>query len=238
MNLAQGFKEPIVYYQQGKDSKQIKPPAKRSTTSVTPSDCLPAFGEEGELLRFGKPTTGSELCTAVEMMYSLETILEVTGDMQWADYLSAWHTTPCPAVTDDYSARQYYQQTNRSPSPASGGSSPPRTTTPTCFFGELTGYPCCTSIFTKGWPKFVRTCGTRLPTTDSPPALRPLASNGTSGRRNRGEPEREETAYPFEGDSTLPCFVYGQESEKGLLPSTCAYRAGASNRWSSSTANR
>ncbi len=40
-----------------------------------------------ELLRFGNPVQGSELCTAVEMMYSLESILQVTGDVQWADHL-------------------------------------------------------------------------------------------------------------------------------------------------------
>ena len=114
VNLAQGFKEPIVYYQQGKDSKQIQA-TRQAVNDIRHTIGLPTglWGGD-ELLRFGKPTTGSELCTAVEMMYSLETILEVTGDMQWADYLErvAYNALPTQ-VTDDYSARQYYQQTNQ-----------------------------------------------------------------------------------------------------------------------------
>lgn len=219
VNLAQGFKEPIVYYQQGKDSKQIQA-TRQAVNDIRHTIGLPTglWGGD-ELLRFGKPTTGSELCTAVEMMYSLETILEVTGDMQWADYLErvAYNALPTQ-VTDDYSARQYYQQTNQIAVTREWREfSTPHDDTD-LLFGELTGYPCCTSNLHQGWPKFVQNLWyatadqrTRLP------ALRPLASNGTSGRRNRGEPERG-NGLSFRGDSTLPCFVYGQESEKGLLP--------------------
>jgi hypothetical protein len=32
-----------------------------------------------ELLHTGNPTQGSELCTAVEMMFSLEKMIEITG---------------------------------------------------------------------------------------------------------------------------------------------------------------
>lgn len=47
-------------------------------------------------------------------MFSLEEMLEITGDVQWADYLErvAYNALPTQ-VTDDYSARQYYQQTNQ-----------------------------------------------------------------------------------------------------------------------------
>ena len=61
-----------------------------------------------ELLRFGNPTQGSELCTAVEMMFSLEKMLEITGDVQWADHLEkvAYNVLPTQ-IKDDFSARQY-----------------------------------------------------------------------------------------------------------------------------------
>jgi len=67
-----------------------------------------------ELLRFAHPNYGSELCTAVEMMFSLEKILEITGDVQWADHLErvAYNALPTQ-ITDDFSARQYYQQVNQ-----------------------------------------------------------------------------------------------------------------------------
>lgn len=219
VNLAQGFKEPIVYYQQGKDSKQIQA-TRQAVNDIRHTIGLPTglWGGD-ELLRFGKPTTGSELCTAVEMMYSLETILEVTGDMQWADYLErvAYNALPTQ-VTDDYSARQYYQQINQIAVTREwrGVLHPARRHRPAFRRADrlsllhVQSSPRLAQIRSE---PLVRDCRqrTRLP------ALRPLASNGTSGRRNRGESERG-NGLSFRGDSTLPCFVYGQESEKGLLP--------------------
>ncbi len=40
-----------------------------------------------ERLHGNDPTQGSELCTAIEMMFSFESILPVTGDIYYADYL-------------------------------------------------------------------------------------------------------------------------------------------------------
>ena len=87
VNLGQGFKEPVVYYQQNKDPKQIEA-VESAVHQIHNTIGLPTglWGGD-ELLRFGRPTAGSELCTAVEMMYSLEEILEITGEVQWADYL-------------------------------------------------------------------------------------------------------------------------------------------------------
>ena len=67
-----------------------------------------------EKLRFGDPTLGSELCTAVEMMFSLEQILQITGGREWGDYLErvAYNALPTQ-TTDAQDARQYYQQVNQ-----------------------------------------------------------------------------------------------------------------------------
>ena len=110
-----------------------------------------------ELLRFGNPTQGSELCTAVEMMFSLEKMLEITGDVQWADHLEkvAYNVLPTQ-IKDDFSARQYYQQVNQIAITCEGRNfvSPHEDTD--IVFGELSGYPCCTSNLHQGWPKFTR----------------------------------------------------------------------------------
>jgi hypothetical protein len=110
-----------------------------------------------ELLRFGNPIQGSELCTAVEMMYSLEAILEITGDVQWADHLEriAYNALPTQ-ITDDFSARQYYQQINQVQitREARMFSTPHEETD--ILHGELSGYPCCTSNLHQGWPKLTQ----------------------------------------------------------------------------------
>ena len=48
------------------------------------------------------------------MMYSLEEMAEITGDVQFADHLErvAFNALPTQA-TDAYDARQYYQQVNQ-----------------------------------------------------------------------------------------------------------------------------
>lgn len=199
VNLAQGFKEPIVYYQQNKDPKQIQA-TKKAVRDIHNTIGLPTglWGGD-ELLRFGKPTAGSELCTAVEMMYSLEEMLEITGDIQWADYLERVTYNALPTqVTDDYSGRQYYQQTNQVAVTRDWREfSTPHEDTD-ILFGELTGYPCCTSNLHQGWPKFVQNLW--YATADNGIAALVYAPSQVSAKVANGITVniKEETDYPFE----------------------------------------
>ena len=199
VNLAQGFKEPIVYYQQNKSHTQ-EDAVKKAVKDIRRTIGLPTglWGGD-ELLRFGEPTTGSELCTAVEMMYSLEEMLEITGDLQWADHLEriAYNALPTQ-VTDDYSARQYYQQTNQVAITREWR----EFTTPhedtDILFGELTGYPCCTSNLHQGWPKFVQNLW--YATADNGLAALVFAPSSVEAKVADGLTVRiqEETNYPFD----------------------------------------
>ena len=152
-----------------------------------------------ELLRFGAPTTGSELCTAVEMMYSLEEMLEITGDVQWADYLErvAYNALPTQ-ITDDYSARQYYQQTNQVAVTREWREfSTPHDDTDV-LFGTLTGYACCTSNLHQGWPKFIQNLW--YATADNGIAALVYAPSSVRANVAGGLPVEitEETGYPFD----------------------------------------
>ena len=158
VNLAQGYKEPIVYYQQSKDVRQLQ--AMKNGGEVIRKYIGLATGlwAGDELLNYGNPNRGSELCTAVEMMYSLETMMRITGDTQWADYLErvAYNALPTQA-TDDFSARQYYQQANQIACTRNSHRtfSTPHTDVDVVY-GLLTGYPCCTCNMHQGWPKFTQ----------------------------------------------------------------------------------
>ncbi len=158
VNLGQGFKEPVIYYQQSKDIKQIDA-VKNAASVIRKTIGIPTGLWAGdELLNFGDPTRGSELCTAVEMMLSLEEMLKVTGDLQWADYLERVAYNALPTQADDnYTSRQYYQQTNQiecSRVSQRNFSTPHRDTDQ--VFGILNGYPCCTTNMHQGWPKFTQ----------------------------------------------------------------------------------
>jgi len=157
VNLAQGFKTPVIEYQANGDKDYVE-------ACATGYDDLMKFlgwpnGMYGadELLHSANPTQGSEFCSAVELMFSLEKMIEITGRTDWADWLEkiAFNALPTQA-TDNYDGRQYYQQLNQVEV-----SKQPRNFM-TCYngtagcFGPVTGFPCCTANMHQGWPKFVR----------------------------------------------------------------------------------
>lgn len=157
VNLAHGFKEPVIYYQRSGDSKNLEA-VYNATKIIRHTIGLPTGLWVGdETVAFGDPTKGSELCTATEMMYSLENILEITGDTKWADYLEriAYNSLPTQ-ISDDFNSRQYYQQLNQiAVTNETRTFSTPHEGTDN-LFGVLTGYPCCTSNLHQGWPKFTQ----------------------------------------------------------------------------------
>lgn len=157
VNLAQGIKEPAIFYQQSKDGKHIES-IKKAFADIKKYSGQPQgmFGGD-EALRNNIPTNGVELCSVVELMFSLENILTITGEVSFADHLERIAYNALPAqVTDDFMQRQYFQQANqvhitredRNFSLNHGG-------TDVCF-GLLTGYPCCTSNMHQGWPLYVQ----------------------------------------------------------------------------------
>jgi uncharacterized protein len=100
------------------------------------------------------PSQGTELCTVVETMYSLELALAITGDAALGDRLEriAFNALPA-ALTDDMWAHQYNQQSNqvecslhRQPWTTDGAESN--------LFGLEPNFRCCTANFHQGWPKF------------------------------------------------------------------------------------
>lgn len=219
VNLAQGFKEPVIYYQQSKDYRSIAA-VKKAVKTMRHTIGLPTglWGGD-ELLRFGKPTVGSELCTAVEMMYSLEKMLEITGDVEWADYLErvAYNVLPTQ-VTDDYSARQYYQQFNQvSVTREFREFSTPHEDTD-LLFGVLTGYPCCTSNLHQGWPKLMQNLW--YATADNGVAALVYAPSEVTLKVADGIDVRvkEYTDYPFNGQINFDVSFVDSQVNQAFFP--------------------
>jgi DUF1680 family protein len=199
VNLAQGMKEPVIYYQHHPEQKYLDA-LKKGFADIRKYNGM-AHGLYGgdEALHGNNPTQGSELCSAVEMMYTLESVLEITGDVAYADNLEkiAFNALPTQ-VTDDFLHRQYFQQANqvmisrhtRNFDTNHGG-------TDVCY-GLLTGYPCCTSNMHQGWPKFTQNLWYATPDKGlaalvySPNEVKAVVANGIPVTI------REETSYPFE----------------------------------------
>jgi hypothetical protein len=100
------------------------------------------------------PSQGSELCTVVEFMFSLEQSLAITGEPALGDRLEELAFNALPgAFTDDMWAHQYNQEPNqvecslhRKPWTTDGPESN--------LFGLEPNFGCCTANFSQGWPKF------------------------------------------------------------------------------------
>jgi DUF1680 family protein len=100
------------------------------------------------------PSQGSELCTVVEYMFSLEQSLAIVGDPALGDRLERLAFNALPGtLTDDMWAHQYDQQPNqvecslhREPWTTNGPESN--------LFGLEPNFGCCTANLHQGWPKF------------------------------------------------------------------------------------
>ncbi|MGZ3839185.1 MAG: beta-L-arabinofuranosidase domain-containing protein [Flavisolibacter sp.] len=199
VNLAQGIKEPVIYYQEDADPKYVEA-VKKAFQQIRDyqGQAQGMFGAD-ELTRRNDPVQGSEFCSATELMYSLENMISITGDVSMMDHLEkiAYNALPTQA-DDEYMNRQYYQSANqvmltrheRNFVTAYDGTDQ--------VFGLLTGYSCCTTNMHQGWPKFVQNLW--LATEDRGLAALVYGASEVNARVADGTEVKfiEETNYPFE----------------------------------------
>ncbi|MBW7932163.1 MAG: glycoside hydrolase family 127 protein [Gemmatimonadaceae bacterium] len=157
-----------------------------------------------ETLSGKNPTQGTELCSVVEFMYSLETLVSVFGDAPFADRLERVAYNALPAtMSPDLWTHQYDQQVNQvqcTINPNHGWSSNGAEAN---LFGLEPNYGCCTSNMHQGWPKFAAHLWMR--TADggfAAVAYAPCKLTADAGRRTadggNGNVEITcDTGYPF-----------------------------------------
>lgn len=100
------------------------------------------------------PSQGTELCTVVEAMFSLEQSLAILGDASLGDRLERLAFNALPgAFTDSMWAHQYNQQPNQVE--VSLHQQPWTTDGPESnIYGLEPNFGCCTANYHQGWPKF------------------------------------------------------------------------------------
>jgi len=142
------------------------------------------------------PAQGSELCTVVETMFSLEQSLAILGNPSIGDRLEVLAFNALPGTfTDDMWAHQYDQESNqvevslhRKPWTTDGPESN--------IYGLAPHFGCCTANFHQGWPKFTSSLWMASPDDGlAAVAYAPCELHTTV----RGEPVKlsVETEYPF-----------------------------------------
>jgi len=199
VNLAQGFKEPAVYYQFHNDKKYLESTDQGFADLEKYNGMAHGMYGGDEALHGNNPTQGSELCSAVEMMFSLEGIVEITGKASYADQLEkiAFNALPTQ-ISDDFMTRQYYQQANQVMATRHIRNFDWNHNGTDVVFGLLTGYACCTTNMHQGWPKFTQNLW--YSTADNGVAALVYSPSEVTTTVN-GKTKvtiTEETNYPFE----------------------------------------
>jgi hypothetical protein len=144
------------------------------------------------------PSHGTELCTVVETMFSMELALAAFGDPRIADRIEKIAFNALPGTfTDDMWAHQYNQQPNQIQS--SLNSKPWTTDGPESnLYGLEPNFGCCTANFHQGWPKF--TASLWMSTHDGGLVAAMYAPCEVSTKIHGVNVHlQEETDYPFHG---------------------------------------
>ncbi len=197
VNVAQGLKEPIVYYQQHPEEKYLESVKKGLASLHDVHGFVNGMYGGDEMMHGNDPTQGSELCSAVEMMFCFENILPITGDVYYADYLEkiAYNVLPTQ-ITDDFTGKQYFQQPNQIEITDKERNFFNDKVARICF-GTTTGYPCCLTNMHQGWPKFIQ--NTWYATADNGIAALVYGPTKITAKVANGEivTITESTDYPF-----------------------------------------
>jgi len=143
-----------------------------------------------------EPQHGTELCSVVETMFSLEVVLATFGDAAVADRLEKIAYNALPGTfTDDMWAHQYNQQSNQI---QVGLLSKPWTTDgpESNLYGLAPNFGCCTANYHQGWPKFTSSLWMKGPEDELIAALFAPCELRTNVRGTEVHIS-EETEYPF-----------------------------------------
>src|SRR5579859_4105105 len=117
VNIAQGFREPGVYYLQARDEKFLRAAERNYDTVIDTYGQFPGGGFAGhENCRpgFTDPRQGFETCGIVEFMHSFEMLTKISGEPIWADRCEdlAFNSLPA-AITPDWKGLHYLTCANQ-----------------------------------------------------------------------------------------------------------------------------
>ncbi len=153
------------------------------------------------------PAQGTELCTVVEAMYSLEVLASILGDYRLGDRLEQLAFNALPATfKKDMTAHQYDQQANQVVCSAAGDHPYVNNRGDSNLYGLEPNFGCCTANLHQGWPKFAAHLW--MKTSDGGLAVVAYAPCVVT-TTIQGKPVRVtvETAYPFRDEIVVSVTV-------------------------------
>jgi DUF1680 family protein len=201
VNMSQAFGGPAFFYLQSKDPTHLQAADRNYRTIREMYGQVPGGmfgGDENCRPGFTDPRQAIETCGMVEMMYSHERLLAVTGNLVWADRCEdvAFNSLPA-ALTADFKALRYLTAPNlvvsdrqsKSPGLQNGG--------PMLHMNPHI-HRCCQHNFGHGWPYFTEHLWFATPGNGLAAVL--YAPSRVTAKVGDGAlvTIREETHYPFD----------------------------------------
>jgi DUF1680 family protein len=153
------------------------------------------------------PSQGTELCTVVEAMYSLEVLAGILGDSRLGDRLEKLAFNALPATfKKDMTAHQYDQQCNQVICSKQGEHVYVDNGPDSNLYGLEPNFGCCTANLHQGWPKLASSLW--MKTEDGGLAVIAYAPCVVE-TKIQGKPVKVavETAYPFRDEVTIQVTV-------------------------------
>lgn len=159
VNFAQAFREPATYYQLTGDSAQLLATYRNINVMDSLYGQVPGgmwCGDEDSHPALTDPRQAIETCGMVEMMYSCEELLRITGDAGWADRCEAAAFNSLPAsMTADYRALRYMTSPNMARS--DGDNKCPGIYNPGSMMNmDPFNHRCCQHNHGHGWPYYAQ----------------------------------------------------------------------------------
>jgi hypothetical protein len=203
VNNAMAIKYPGLWYQQSMDQR-FKSAVFSGIKKYDINHGQAGGRFSGDEHLSGKsPDRGTELCSVVEYMFSLEELYEIFGDNSLADRLELLAFNSLPgATTADMWAHQYDQQSNQ----VLVSATKRNWSTNGDFsniYGLMPDFACCLANMHQGWPKFVESMW--MATNDNGLALVTYGPSVVKAKVGNGKEVTisEETNYPFNGSVKL-----------------------------------
>ncbi|MDO9581412.1 MAG: glycoside hydrolase family 127 protein, partial [Bacteroidales bacterium] len=203
VNNAMAIKYPGLWYLQSKDER-----FKNAVFSGIEKYDL-NHGQAGgrfsgdEHLSGKSPDRGTELCSVVEYMFSLEELYAIFGDNSLADRLELLTYNALPGTTTpDMWSHQYDQQSNQVL--VTGAERDWSTNGDySNIYGLMPNFACCLANMHQGWPKFIESMW--MATNDNGLALVAYGPSVVKAKVDKGNEVTitEETDYPFSGSVKL-----------------------------------
>lgn len=227
VNIGMAFKYPGLQYQLTGEQRYLQAIKSGMTDLQSYHGQVHGLYSCDEHLNGTEPTTGLELCTVVETMFSLETLILITGDADFADLLErvAFNALPA-AISSDFTSHQYDQQVNQVLCSVAERDWYNNTETSN-IFGLEPHFGCCLANMHQGWPKLSRSLWLTSSAQNNALEVTPMvyAPSVAHFASESGEfSVRELTQYPFDDSVRFEVQTGQAEQEFALrlrIPKWC-----------------